>query len=45
MIVSKLFEATWFVLSWIMLGSVFVYEYTRMIILSALDVFQSIYQR
>jgi len=45
MIVSKLFEATWFVLSWIMLGLVFVYGYLEWITLSVLSAFQSIYRR
>jgi|AntAceMinimDraft_6_1070360.scaffolds.fasta_scaffold04597_3 hypothetical protein len=45
MIKDKLFVAIWLVLSWIVMGSLFVYEYTKMIILSVLNAFQSIYRR
>ena len=45
MIVSNLFQAAWFIFCWVMFGLYVVYLFAEMIILSALDVFQSIYQR
>ena len=45
MIVSNLFQAFWFVFCWIMFGLYVVYLFAEMIILSALNVFRSIYRR